>query len=100
MYRIVFGALIVISEFRWTSLLIWFSFLLHFIGLGAWYIFVGGLALSGQWYDIVMAIILCAIGFGYCSLGCCCRGMQDELLPVVQPRAGDLAPKEEGLAQV
>jgi len=101
LYRIVFGTLIVIAEFRWTSLLVWFSFMVHFIGLGGWYIFVGGLALSSNWWDIVMAIILCAIGIFYCGLGCCCRSMEDDVMPDVEAaKPGSLAPSEEPLSQV
>jgi hypothetical protein len=72
-YRIIFGFLIVFAEFRWNRLLVWFSFLLNFIGLGGWYIFVGGLALGDSSWEIAMAIILCSVGVIYCGLGCMCK---------------------------
>lgn len=53
-YRIIFGALIIIAELQYAKLLDWFSFLLTLIGLGGFYIFVGGLALSDQWYAIAL----------------------------------------------
>ena len=46
LYRVAFGILIVIAELRLFGLLSWFSFLKAFIGLGGFYIFVGGLALG------------------------------------------------------
>src|ERR1700761_8290565 len=66
-YRIIFGILIVIAEFRWTRLLVWFSFLVHFIGLGGWYIFVGLLALGDEVYEYVITAILCSVGLIYCG---------------------------------
>lgn len=53
-YRIFFGILIVIAELRLFGLLSWFSFLKSFIGLGGFYIFVGGLALDDAWYEIMI----------------------------------------------
>lgn len=53
-YRILFGVLIIIAEFQYVKLLDWFSFLLTLIGLGGFYIFVGGLALGDEWYAITL----------------------------------------------
>lgn len=71
-YRIIFGVLIMAAEFRLSSLLTWFSFLTFFSGLGAFYVFVGGLALGSEWYEIAIAIVLCSMGFLYMASACAC----------------------------
>ena len=43
------GLLIILAELRLRFLLVWFSFLLYYIGLGFFYFFVGGLALGDNW---------------------------------------------------
>jgi len=86
-YRIVFGLLIIVAEFQWVKLLSWFSFLLTLIGLGAFYIFVGGLALGSAAYEIAIAVILCVIGLFYCIAGMAC---QDD-----RPKAVELKTAEE-----
>lgn len=48
------GVLIVIAELQFVRLLDWFSFLCTLIGLGGFYIFVGGLALGDEWYAITI----------------------------------------------
>jgi hypothetical protein len=53
-YQIIFGIFIIISELRWKKLLKHFKFLTHFLGLGMFYLFVGGLALGGAWYQIAV----------------------------------------------
>lgn len=45
-YLIIFGSLMIIAEMRWQRLLKYTYFLQHFIGLGMFYIFVGGLSLG------------------------------------------------------
>ena len=65
LYRIIFGILIILAELRLTSLLKWFSFLTFFAGLGAFYVFVGGIACGSNWYEIALAVLLCVIGFIY-----------------------------------
>jgi len=64
-YQIIFGLLILIAEARWSGLLKHFKFLTHFLGLGLFYIFVGGLALGSSWYQVsrVDEKHLCAIQF-------------------------------------
>lgn len=71
-YRIIFGLLVIIAEFRMVFLLQWFSFLTFFSGLGAFYIFIGGLALGSEWYEIALAITMCAMGFIYLGSACVC----------------------------
>jgi len=76
-YRIIFGILIILAELRITYLLAWFSFLLYFIGMGAFDIFVGGLALgTDHAYEYVVTAVLCTIGILYCGVGCCCSGVE------------------------
>lgn len=65
LHRIIFGILIILAELRMTSLLKWFSFLTFFAGLGAFYVFVGGIACGSNWYEIALAVLLCVIGFIY-----------------------------------
>jgi hypothetical protein len=64
--------MIILAEIRVNSLLAWFSFLSFFSGLGAFYIFVGGLALGTEWYEIVIAIVMCCAGLFYVFAACAC----------------------------
>lgn len=76
-YSIIFGLLIWIAEARWSGLLKHFKFLTHFLGLALFYIFVGGLALGGEWYQYAEAILCLAVGSVYLLLGLLCRSMSD-----------------------
>jgi COPI associated protein len=76
LYRIIFGLLIMIAELRLKRLLVWFSFLLYYIGLGLFYVFVGGLASGSEWYEYIIAIIAVIIGFTYCAVGCMCSNVE------------------------
>lgn len=71
-YRIIFGILIDLSELRMKKLLAWFSFLTYYVGLGAFYVFVGGLALGDHWWEIALAVVACSVGILYMTIGCCC----------------------------
>ena len=71
-YRIVFGLLIIASEFRARKLLTWFSFFTYFVGMGAFYIFVGGLAMGTAWYEVTIAVVLCFVGVMYLGSACAC----------------------------
>lgn len=77
-YQILFGALMIISELRLQKVLVHFRFLTHFVGLGLFYIFVGGLALDSSWYQFAMAIVLLSVGAIYLMLGMACRTMQQD----------------------
>jgi len=77
LYQIIFGILMVICEIRWMSVLRYFRFLTHYLGLGLFYIFVGGLALGGQWWQIAVAVALLSVGICYSILGCFCRRMDN-----------------------
>jgi len=77
LYQVIFGILMVICELRWMSVLRYFRFLTHYLGLGMFYIFVGGLALGGQWWQIAVAVVLLSVGICYAILGCFCRRMDN-----------------------
>lgn len=77
-YRVIFAILIILAELRLSKVLKWFGFLLSFIGLGFFYVFVGGLALGSEPWAIAMAIISCAVGFMYCFFGCACKDFQEQ----------------------
>jgi len=76
-YQVIFGLLILVAEARWSGLLKHFKFLTHFLGLGLFYIFVGGLVLGGAWYQWAEAILCLAVGSIYLILGLMCRTMAD-----------------------
>jgi len=77
LYQIIFGLLIVVAEIRVAVILHWFSFLTSYVGLGLSYIFVGGLALGNNWYEIVLAIVMCTLALVYIFYGCCYQGSTD-----------------------
>lgn len=77
-YSILFGSLMVICEARWVKVLKHFYFLQLFLGLGAFYIFVGGLALGGAWYQYVVGAVSIGVGLIYFVLGVACRRMGHE----------------------
>jgi len=77
-YQICFGILIVAAELRISYVLQWFTFLTVFLGFGAFYIFVGGLALGSEWYEYVLGAIFIFVGIVYCGLACCCKRMEGE----------------------
>jgi len=77
-YRIIFGILIMVCEARWKYLLVWFSFLLYYIGMGFFYVFVGGLALGTNWYEYIVTIVAVCIGVAYCGVGCCCADLEEK----------------------
>jgi len=76
-YQMLFGALIICAEMRWVRFLKQFSFLTSFLGLGLFYIFVGGLALDSGIAMIVMAVIFWALGLVYVGLFCMRRNYSD-----------------------
>jgi len=75
-YRIVFGVLIMVAELRLKHLLVWFSFLLYYIGLGLFYVFLGGLASGNDWYEWIVAIVAVVVGVTYCGVGCMCSDVE------------------------
>ena len=77
-FQVIFGLLICIAEMRIVRLLRYFYFLQHFLGLGMYYIFLGGLALGGAWYQIAVAAVCLGIGLIYFVLGLGCRRMGRE----------------------
>jgi len=102
-YQIIFGLLILIAEFRWTRFLKHFRFLTHFLGLGLFYCFVGGLALNSEWYQYAEAILCLTVGIIYLMLGAACRTMEHPTFDGVgapassssSTAAGSAPPKQE-----
>jgi hypothetical protein len=77
-FQIIFGIFIIVAELRITSALKYFYFMQHFLGLGMFYIFLGGLALGGAWYQIAVAAVCLGLGLIYFVLGLGCRRMGRE----------------------
>jgi len=82
-YQMIFGLLIIVSEFRWTFALKYFRFLSAAIGIGLFYIFVGGLALGSEWWEYMIAIIFWSVGLLYLILACAGKS-KDLGLPKVE----------------
>jgi len=112
LYSIIFGMLMIICEARWVKVLKHFYFLQLFLGLGAFYIFVGGLALGGDWYQYAVGAICIGIGLIYFLLGLACRRMGKENfkqsglggksadgtpIPPTQPTPGALSPSSNNI---
>lgn len=75
-YRIIFGLLLIVAELRFKYLLVWFSFLIYYIGLGFFYVFIAGFALGNEWYEYVIAIVAGCVGGAYCTVACCCASVE------------------------
>jgi len=73
LYQILFGLLGIAAEFRWQRLLkSYFQFLTIYVGIGLWYVFLGGLAAGQQWWDWVMCVTFWSLSSIYLILGCFC----------------------------
>ena len=77
-YRVIFGLLIIVAELRLKYLLVCFSFLVYYIGLGFFYVFIAGFALGSNWYEYVIAIVAGVVGGLYCTVACCCANMEKQ----------------------
>merc|ERR1712012_1295499 len=73
LYLACFGILIVLAEMRWSYMLQYFKFLRNGFGLGGFYIFVGFMALSSDWWCYIVLACCCAVGAGYCGSACMCN---------------------------
>jgi len=96
-YQVFFGALIILAELRWVRFLKKFSFLTSFLGLGLFYIFVGGLALDQAWWKIFIAMIFMVLGFVYIFLFLIRRRRAD---PNDPNNSTSTMPADGGAAQV
>jgi len=65
-----------VAELRLKHLLVWFSFLLYYIGLGLFYVFLGGLAGGDDWYEWIVAIVAVVVGCTYCAVGYMCSDVE------------------------
>jgi len=78
LYQAIFGIMILIAEFHLIFALKLFRFLTHYIGLGLFYVFVGGLALGNEWYETILAVLFFFVGLIYGVLGCKCKKVVDD----------------------
>jgi len=95
-YQVLFGFLIGLAELRFERALRFFSFLCSYAGLGLFYIFVGGLALGGEWYNYALAVCFLTIGVVYVGLGCCYRKDMYPAKPASKPDS-QLEPEQRPL---
>ena len=95
-YQVIFGLVMIVAELRWVRLLQYAYFLQHYVGLGLFYIFVGGLILGSSWWMVLVAVALLAVGIVYLILGCACRRMVTK--PILPPSAGSRQPAAGGMA--
>mmetsp|Transcript_8916 Transcript_8916/g.12483 ORF Transcript_8916/g.12483 Transcript_8916/m.12483 type:complete len:140 (-) Transcript_8916:121-540(-) len=77
-YLVCFGILIILAELRLGFLLRYFKFLRNGFGLGGFYIFVGFMALSSDWWCYIILGVCCAVGIMYCGSACICNDPLDE----------------------
>ena len=77
-FQIIFGIFNIVAELRVRRALKYFYFMQHFLGLGMYYIFLGGLALGGAWYEYAVAGVCFGVGLVYFILGLGCRRMGRE----------------------
>jgi len=96
-YQVIFGLFIVLAELRFERALRFFSFLCSFAGLGLFYIFVGGLALGGEWYNYVLAAAFLTIGVVYTGMGCCYRKEMYPAKPAERKSDAHLEPEQRPL---
>lgn len=69
LYLVVFGTLIILAELRLKILLKYFKFLQNGFGLGFFYVFVGFMALSSDWWCYIILAVCCAVGVASCGRG-------------------------------
>eukprot|EP00467_Chlorarachnion_reptans_P025192 CAMPEP_0114511264 /NCGR_PEP_ID=MMETSP0109-20121206/14255_1 /TAXON_ID=29199 /ORGANISM="Chlorarachnion reptans, Strain CCCM449" /LENGTH=138 /DNA_ID=CAMNT_0001690681 /DNA_START=75 /DNA_END=491 /DNA_ORIENTATION=+ len=77
-YLACFGILIILAEVRMAVLLTYFKFLRNGFGLGGFYIFVGFMALSSDWWCYIVLAICAAVGVTYCGAACMCNDPLNE----------------------
>ncbi len=85
--------------FSLFSLVLLLFFAQHFLGLGLFYVFVGGLVLGGAWYQYAEAILCLAVGSVYLLLGLACRTMAEPGFggkPVEHSKYGEPGNKKPG----
>jgi hypothetical protein len=69
LFRVFFGLCGCVAEMRWTGMLQQFQLLTSFIGLGSFYVFLGGFAAGNEWYELAGAFAAAGQGLFYILLG-------------------------------
>eukprot|EP00742_Colponemidia_sp_Colp-10_P002406 GILJ01002565.1.p1 GENE.GILJ01002565.1~~GILJ01002565.1.p1 ORF type:complete len:157 (-),score=23.51 GILJ01002565.1:84-524(-) len=69
-YQIIFGVAIFGAEFKIGKILQLFPFLVGYGGKGMFYIFVGTICFTKNWWQIVMGAVMVANGFLYLFFSC------------------------------
>lgn len=78
-YEIIFGAAVALLEFQIPPQVSRYaSFMFSFIGRGVFYIFMGSILLSSDWFRGLAGSIIAFVGLAYCAL---------EFIPSIEPPA-------------
>ncbi|KAK8051414.1 COPI associated protein [Apiospora rasikravindrae] len=78
-YEIIFGAAVALLEFQIPPQVSRYaSFMFSFIGRGVFYIFMGSILLSSDWFRGLAGSIIAFVGVAYCAL---------EFIPSIEPPA-------------
>ncbi|KAK8079972.1 COPI associated protein [Apiospora hydei] len=78
-YEIIFGAAVALLEFQIPPQVSRYaSFMFSFIGRGVFYIFMGSILLSSDWFRGLAGSIVAFVGVAYCAL---------EFIPSIEPPA-------------
>ncbi|KAK7981967.1 hypothetical protein PG984_009325 [Apiospora sp. TS-2023a] len=78
-YEIIFGAAVALLEFQIPPQVSRYaSFMFSFIGRGVFYIFMGSILLSSDWFRGLAGTIVAFVGVAYCAL---------EFIPSIEPPA-------------
>ncbi|KAK8042575.1 COPI-coated vesicle protein [Apiospora phragmitis] len=78
-YEIIFGAAVALLEFQIPPQVSRYaSFMFSFIGRGVFYIFMGSILLSSDWFRGLAGSIVAFVGLAYCAL---------EFIPSIEPPA-------------
>ncbi|KAK7956767.1 COPI associated protein [Apiospora aurea] len=76
-YEIIFGAAVALLEFQIPPQVSRYaSFMFSFIGRGVFYIFMGSILLSSDWFRGLAGSIVAFVGVAYCAL---------EFIPSIEP---------------
>ncbi|KAK8028718.1 hypothetical protein PG991_005774 [Apiospora marii] len=78
-YEIIFGGAVALLEFQIPPQVSRYaSFMFSFIGRGVFYIFMGSILLSSDWFRGLAGTIVAFVGVAYCAL---------EFIPSIEPPA-------------
>eukprot|EP01083_Nonionella_stella_P278830 948293_1 len=69
-YYVVFGLLSICAELKFELIHSYLFILFSYSGRGFWYIFLGSIALGGEWWAILIALFLIMLGCLNLFAGC------------------------------